>query len=79
MNEKDSIDYKDVRCFALHGHTRPVKKLKFNWDGDMFFTCGDDKLIVAWDKDCTKLGVYYCQGACKSLAVSYNTEYIVGA
>lgn len=79
MLDKETSDYKDVKAFALHGHTRPVKKLKFNRDGDMFFTCGDDKLIIAWDIECNKLGVYYGQGACKSLAVSYNTEYVAGA
>lgn len=45
----------------------------------MFFTCGDDKLIIAWDLEANKLGVYVGTGACKSLAISYNTEFIAGA
>lgn len=76
---KETIDYKDVRAFTLHGHSRPVKKMKFNRDGDMFFTCSDDKLMIAWDLEANKMGVYQGTGACKSLAVSYNTEFIAGA
>jgi translation initiation factor 3 subunit I len=76
---KETSDYKDVRAFALYGHTRPVKKIRFNRDGDMFFTCGDDKLMNAWDLDGNRIGVYYGTGACKSFAISYNTEFIVGA
>lgn len=49
MLEKESQEYKDVKAFALYGHSRPVKKLRFNRDGDMFFTCAEDKLIIAWD------------------------------
>lgn len=51
MNFKETSDYKDVKAFVLPGHSRPVKKIRFNRDGDMFFTCGDDRSIIAWDKD----------------------------
>jgi WD40 repeat protein len=45
----------------------------------MFFTCSDDKKIIAWDNNCNKLGVIEGPSACKSIALSYNTEFIVGA
>ncbi len=49
-------------------------------DGDMFFTCSDDKLIMAWDNETAeKVGVYEGEGACRSLAVSKNTEYVIGS
>lgn len=72
-------EYREMKAFALHGHTRPVRKIKFNRDGDMFFTCGDDKYICAWTKELKKVGVIEGPGAVKSLAISYNTEYLVGA
>ena len=79
MERVDKEDYSEMKAFSLHGHTRPVKRVRFNRDGDMFFTCSDDKTICAWTLDMKKVGVYEGPGACKNLAVSYDTEYIVGA
>jgi len=72
-------DLQDMKAFVLYTHSRPVKKVKFNRDGDMFFTCSDDKTICAWSSEIKMVGAYQGPGAIKSLAVSYNTEYIVGA
>lgn len=44
-------DETEMRAFALYGHSRPVKQIKFNRDGDLFFTCSDDKQIIVWDQD----------------------------
>lgn len=69
-----------VKCFSLNGHSRPVRMVKYNRDGDMFFSCSDDKFIMAWDNDTAeKVGVYQGKGACRSLAISKNTEYVVGS
>lgn len=74
-----SIEHSQAKQFALNGHSRPVKMVRYNFDGDMFFTCSDDKQIIAWSNEgAEKLGIYEGKGACKSLAVSRHTEYIVG-
>ena len=67
-----------MKSYTLWSHERPIKKIRFNRDGDMFFTCSDDKRICAWSKDLTMMGAYDGPGACKSCAISHNTEYIVG-
>mmetsp|Transcript_9160 Transcript_9160/g.10336 ORF Transcript_9160/g.10336 Transcript_9160/m.10336 type:complete len:220 (+) Transcript_9160:44-703(+) len=79
MSKKGEERYK-VKQFALNGHSRPVKMVKYNKDGDMFFTCSDDKTIIAWSNETAeKLGVYEGAVACKAVAVSKKTEYVVGA
>lgn len=77
---KKGKEHSTVKQFSLNGHTRPVRMVRYNRDGDMFFTCSDDNLIIAWDNETAqKLGVYERKSACKSLAVSRNTEYVVGS
>lgn len=69
-----------AKQFLLQGHSRPVKMVKYNKDGDMFFTCSHDKRIIAWDNEhAEKVGVYEGPSACKSLAISKHTEYVIGA
>jgi translation initiation factor 3 subunit I len=79
MSKKGS-EHSTVKQFALSGHSRAVKMVRYNHDGDMFFTCSDDKLIIAWSNETAeKMGVYQGPSACKSLAVSRYTEYVIGA
>lgn len=77
---KRGKEHSVAKQFLLQGHSRPVKSVKYNTDGDMFFSCSDDKLIIAWsNENAEKMGVYEGPSACKSLAVSKNTEYVIGA
>lgn len=77
---KKGKEHSTVKQFSLNGHTRPVNMVRYNKDGDIFFTCSNDKNIIAWDNESAeKIGVYEGPGACKSLEVSKNTEYVIGA
>ena len=79
MESKKGPEHSQIKQYALNGHSRPAKMVRYNTDGDMFFTCSDDKLIIAWSNEAAeKLGTYEGTGACKSLDVSRHTEYIVG-
>lgn len=33
----------------LTGHARPVQKVLFNMDGDLLFTCSDDKTVCMYN------------------------------
>lgn len=33
----------------LSGHLRPVQKVMFNFDGDLLFTCSDDKTVCMYN------------------------------
>lgn len=77
---KKAPEHSTVKQFALSGHSRPVRMAKFNYDGDMFFTCSADKTIIAWDSETAeKLGVYEGPAACSALEVTKKTEYVIGA
>lgn len=77
---KKTKEHSTVKQFSLKGHSRPVRMVKYNRDGDMFFTCSNDYSIIAWSNDNgEKLGVIKGPSACKAIALSRNTEYIAGA
>ena len=77
---KKTKEHSTVKQFSLKGHSRPVRMVKYNRDGDMFFTWSSDYSIIAWSNDNgEKLGVFKGPGACKAIALSRNTEYLVGA
>lgn len=79
-SKQKSAEHSTMKQFNLNGHSRPVRKVKYNHDGDMFFTCSDDKLIIAWSNfNAKKMGVYEGPSACKSLEVSRHTEHVIGA
>lgn len=79
MADVKGPEHSQVKQYALNGHSRPVKMVRYNYDGDMFFTCSDDKLIIAWSNESAeKLGTYEGKGACKALDISRHTEYVVG-
>lgn len=64
----------------LTGHSRPVKKVMYNFDGDMLFTCSDDGTVCMYSTyDCTRIGVFKVKEAVKSIDVSKDTKYLLAA
>ena len=37
-----------MKPINLQGHSRPIKKVKFNETGDLLFTASSDRTIVSW-------------------------------
>ena len=35
----------------LTGHSRPVMKVQFNYDGDLLFSCSDDSTICMYNTE----------------------------
>lgn len=64
----------------LTGHSRPVRKCEYNWDGDLLFTCSDDKKVCMYNtRDYSRIGVFDVQEACKSFNVSKDSKYLLAA
>lgn len=66
--------------YALKGHERPVRVVKFNADGDLLFTCSDDSYVVVWRPSTGEMiGKIKCSSAVKSMDISKNTKYLITA
>jgi WD40 repeat protein len=64
----------------LTGHSRPVKKVMYNYDGDLLFTCSDDGKICMYNTyECSRVGVFNTKEACKSIDVSKDSKYVIAA
>lgn len=64
----------------LTGHSRPVRKVMFNYDGDLLFTCSDDGKVCMYNTyDCARVGVFNVKEACKSIDVTKNSKYLLAA
>jgi WD40 repeat protein len=64
----------------LTGHSRPVRKVMFNQDGDLLFTCSDDGNICMYNTyDCARVGVFNVKEAIKSMDVTKDSRYVLAA
>lgn len=64
----------------LTGHSRPVRKVMFNSDGDLLFTCSDDGTVCMYNTyDCTRIGVFPVKEAIKSMDVTKDSKYVLAA
>ena len=62
----------------LTGHSRPVRKVMYNFDGDLLFTCSDDGKVCMYNTyDCTRVGVFHVKEAIKSIDVSKDSKYLL--
>lgn len=64
----------------LTGHSRPVRRVEYNLDGDLLFTCSDDKKICMYTaKDSARIGVFDVQEACKSFHITKDSNYLLAS
>ena len=69
-----------MNVFALRGHERPVRMVKFNADGDLLFTCSDDGYVVVWrSSNAEMIGKIKCNSAVKSIDISSDSQYLITA
>lgn len=62
----------------LTGHSRPVRKVLYNYDGDLLFTCSDDGNVCMYNTfDLSRIGVFNIKEACKSIDVSKDSKWLL--
>lgn len=67
-----------MRPIIITCHTRPVSVVKFNRDGDLFFTGSLDGQVTAfWTDPVERLGTYRSEGAVRSFSVSEDSKLII--
>ena len=67
-----------MKPFVLKGHERPVNIIRFNYDGDLFFSGSAESKINLWESFTgERIGSYKTKSAVKSLDVDINSKYLV--
>lgn len=67
-----------MNVYALRGHERPVRMIKFNADGDLLFTCSDDGYVVVWRTEKAEMvGKIKCASAVKSIDISRKSDFLI--
>ena len=62
----------------LRGHEKAVNFVKFNLDGDLFFTGAAEKRVNVWrNHTFERIGSYKTQSAVKALDVTDDSKYLV--
>lgn len=70
-----------MRPFFLRGHSRPLTSVKFNRDGDIFFTAGKDANLLVWfTNNGHMLGSYKCDnGVVWSIDCTLDSSRLIAA
>ena len=69
-----------MKPILLRGHEKPINVVKFNFDGDLFFTGSADKRINLWSSFTgERLGSFTGSAAIKSLDVSDDSTLMISA
>lgn len=67
-----------MRPILISCHTRPVIAVRFNRDGDLFFTASfDGKVSAFWSEPVERIGTYACDGAIKAITVSDDSKHVI--
>ena len=62
----------------MTSHTRPVRKVLHNQDGDLLFSCSDDGKVSMYDThQCIRTGQFDVQSACTSIDVTKDSKYVL--
>lgn len=64
--------------FVLKGHERPVTIVRFNYDGDLFFSGSAENKINLWESYTgERIGSYTTRASVRSLDVDTNSEHLI--
>ena len=67
-----------MRPLVLKGHERPITIVRFNYDGDLFFSGSAESEINLWEAYTgERIGSYECKASVRSLDVDINSKYLV--
>lgn len=72
--------FNPIQAVWLMGHSRPVRQVKHNFDGDLLFTCSDDKTICMYDTfQCQRIGIFQNDNACTSIDITVDSKYLLAS
>lgn len=76
----DGVFFFTMRPVVIKGHSRPLTQLKFNREGDIFFSTGRDGLVnVFFSENGKRIGTFSHTGAAYSVDVDPTTTFAVSS
>jgi translation initiation factor 3 subunit I len=69
-----------MKPIILQGHTRPIRDIKFNKDGDFLFTGSNDRNVTLWASETgERIGTYYHSAAVNNMAITNDSKILITA
>ncbi len=69
-----------MKPIELRGHTRPVKAVKINFDGDLFFSGGADSIVNVWSTYTgERIGSIETSAAVKTIDITNDSSILIVA
>jgi len=66
-----------MKSITLQGHSRPIKEVKFNYDGSLLITGSSDRNIIIWSTLSGKKTAIFGHGAAvNTFTISKNEDYL---
>lgn len=67
-----------MKPFILQGHSRPIRDIKFNRDGDLLFTGSNDRFVTLWGAETgERVGTYYHSAAVTNINVTMDSKILI--
>jgi translation initiation factor 3 subunit I len=67
-----------MKPIILQGHSRPIKDIKFNREGDLLFTGSNDRLVTLWNAETgERVGTYSHEAAVNNMAISKDSKTLI--
>jgi len=62
----------------ITGHSRPVRQVLHNHDGDLLFSCSDDHTVCMFTTpQCERIGVFDTKEACVSIDITKDSKHLI--
>ena len=67
-----------MKPIILQGHSRPIKDIKFNTDGDIIFTASTDRLINLWSSETgERIGKFNHSAAINNITLTQDSKILI--
>lgn len=67
-----------MKPLILHGHSRPIKSIKFNKDGDLVFTGSNDRYVSLWAAESgERIGTFQHTAAVNTMSITLDSKILI--
>jgi translation initiation factor 3 subunit I len=67
-----------MKPIILQGHSRPIKDLKFNKDGDFLFSASNDRFITLWASETgERIGTFQHSAAVNTMSITNDSKILI--